>query len=201
MKFISNTILFTVLLVISAACSKENRHGANSQDEAPDSDTSILDQNDIVRDKPVPANHQSTGDNDFVIKAADGGLLEVQLAQLAKQKGTTKPVKDFAQTMIVDHGKANNELKMLAGKLNIAIPDSLSEKSLQVHNHLAQKKGVDFDIAYIKMMVSEHQQTIVKFREASGTLQSQELRDWVAGKIPTLEHHLTMAQKMNTTQN
>src|SRR5690606_39857192 len=48
-------------------------------------------------------------DAEFLVKAANGGLLEVQAAKLALEKGISKEVKEFAKKMSADHSKANEE--------------------------------------------------------------------------------------------
>src|SRR5436190_10631309 len=68
-------------------------------------------------------------DTDFAVAVADGGMLEVELGKLAQQKATSPEVKKFAQMMVDDHTKANEELMALAGTKNISLPASLSEKS------------------------------------------------------------------------
>src|SRR5205823_909236 len=67
---------------------------------------------------------QLTGsDREFVRKAAEGGLAEVELGQLATQKASSPDVKQFGQRMVNDHTKANDELKEVAQKQGISIPD------------------------------------------------------------------------------
>ena len=150
-----------------------------------------------ARQRPEHGSH----DADFAIAAADGGLLEVRLGELAKKQASSQEIKSFANTMTIDHGKANDELKNLASKLSISLPQNLSEKSQQKYDELAQKKGTSFDKAYSEMMVKDHQETIEKFQtEATNGLQP-ELRDWAGAKIPNLQHHLTMVKKINDSQN
>src|SRR5438309_2156957 len=48
-------------------------------------------------------------DQTFVMKAAKGGMAEVELGKLAAQKGSSDQVKKFGQRMVDDHGKANDE--------------------------------------------------------------------------------------------
>jgi putative membrane protein len=53
-------------------------------------------------------------DRVFVMKAARGGMAEVELGKLAVEKGSSPDVKQFGQRMVDDHGKAGDELKSLA---------------------------------------------------------------------------------------
>ena len=50
----------------------------------------------------------------FISDAAEGGMKEVYLSQLALQKSTNDDVRDFANRMIKDHTAANNKLAKLA---------------------------------------------------------------------------------------
>jgi putative membrane protein len=40
-------------------------------------------------------------------KAASGGKAEVELGRLASERGTSDAVKQFAQRIVTDHGKAD----------------------------------------------------------------------------------------------
>ena len=46
-------------------------------------------------------------DADFSVEAANGGMIEMQLAALAKTKAVNTRVKNFAAMMIEDHNKIN----------------------------------------------------------------------------------------------
>ena len=215
MKLIKRILSLAVTLLVVAACSREARESTDSQieneeengvgvarDNDDEADTTAQDDTVSRDDNATNANAQQRQDDaQFVLAAADGGLLEVRLGEIAKQNASSRDVKEFARTMTIDHGKANEELKSLASKLNIETPKGLSEKSQQKLNELAQKKGKEFDEAYTKLMVEDHQETIEKFRVEATNGQRQEIRTWAEAKIPNLEHHLEMAQKMNSSGN
>jgi len=48
--------------------------------------------------------------------AAKGGMMEVALGKLAREKGQSADVKKFGERMVTDHSKANNDLKAIAEK-------------------------------------------------------------------------------------
>lgn len=135
-------------------------------------------------------------DTDFAVTAADGGMLEVQLAELALTKASSSQVKEFAQTMITDHSKANEELKNLAQSKNISLPTSLSEENQKDYNDLAEKSGAEFDKAYCEFMVKDHKDDLEDFKKAADNAEDPDLKSWAAGKVPVLEHHLSMAEGM-----
>lgn len=135
-------------------------------------------------------------DATFVVEAADAGLLEVQLGELAQTKATSEQVKQFGEMMVVDHTKANNELKVLAQQKGITVPTSLSNKSQEKYNELAEKSGTEFNKAYIDMMVKDHKKVIDEFKDEAENGNDSNIKTWAAGKVPALQHHLERAQNI-----
>ncbi|REA55451.1 DUF4142 domain-containing protein [Dyadobacter luteus] len=135
-------------------------------------------------------------DTEFAVAAADGGILEVKLGELAQTNGAAPSIKEFGKQMVKDHGKANEELIALAKQKNISLPMSLSDEKQKKVDDLASKKGKDFDKAYASFMVDDHQEDINDFQEAAKDGKDPEIKAWAAEKVPTLQHHLEMAKKM-----
>jgi hypothetical protein len=80
-------------------------------------------------------------DKEFVMKASQGGMTEVQLGQLASDKGGSSQVKDFGSRMVKDHSQANDELKSLADKKGLAVSPNLDAKD-QAQVDQALRPGV-----------------------------------------------------------
>lgn len=135
---------------------------------------------------------QSKRDIRFAKCAAEDGMLEVQLGKLALAKATSNDVKMHAQHMIDDHGKANEELKVLAAKKNISLPTSVSEEKQKYERKLGKHDGTDFDKRYAKCMVHVHKKSLCKFKTQANRGDDDELKSWAQGKVPTLERHLKM---------
>ena len=133
-------------------------------------------------------------DDDFVVDAADGGLFEVQAAELSKTNASSVKVKELAEMMIKDHSKANEELKAIARKKNITLPTKLGDKNQKAFDKLTKLKGAEFDKEYADMMVSDHKEDIDMFQKEADKGYDGELKAWAAGKLATLKHHLSMAE-------
>lgn len=134
-------------------------------------------------------------DTEFAVDAADASLLEVRLGELAQTNGASAKVKELGKTMVTDHTKANEELKSLASQKNIALPGALSEESQKDYDDLAEKRGADFDKAYADAMVDGHKKVIKKFQKQADDGKDPDLRSWASGKLPALQHHLTMSEE------
>ena len=186
-----NTLLISCLaagISVMAACN--NGTNDNTADSV-DSTQAINDSTNVV----------SSDANDFITEAADGGMMEVQLGQMAMQKGVNKGVKDFGKMMVDDHTKANDELKQIAQQGGIAIPQTLSDKHKKDVDDLGQKTGKDFDKAYMDLMVSDHKDDIDEFKKAADNndIKDMAIRNFASKTVPTLQMHLDKAQAIQNT--
>src|SRR3954468_6057710 len=119
-------------------------------------------------------------DSKFMVEAASGGLMEVQLGQLASTKAENPRVKAFGAMMVRDHSKANDELKALAAGKNVSIPAAPGEEHQKHINDLTEKSGKDFDKAYMSMMVDDHKEDIDKFQDASKNAKDDQVKTFAS---------------------
>ena len=133
-------------------------------------------------------------DRDFVMEAASGGLMEVELGNLAQTNASSAAVKQFGQQMVTDHSKANDELKSIASAKNITIPTAPSGKHQDHINELKSKKGAEFDKAYMSMMVDDHQEDVDKFQSEADNGNDAEIKAFAAKTVPILKTHLELAK-------
>ncbi|MGN6615884.1 MAG: DUF4142 domain-containing protein [Ilyomonas sp.] len=136
----------------------------------------------------------STNGVDFAKKAAIGGMMEVQLGQMAAQKAASQRVKDFGQMMVDDHSKANDQLKALASQHNVQLPTALDNDHQKKVDNLTKKSGADFDKAYMSMMVDDHKKDIGEFQDAAKNTDDQALSNFATTTLPVLQKHLDSAQ-------
>ena len=135
-------------------------------------------------------------DRDFVMEAASGGLMEVTLGNLAKTNAASAQVKEFGAMMVTDHTKANNELKAVAAKKNITLPETPMEKQQKHIDELKTKKGADFDKAYVDLMVDDHKEDVSKFQDEANKGNDADVKAFAAKTLPVLQKHLDHIQKI-----
>ncbi len=141
------------------------------------------------------ASAQQNADQAFMLEAAMGSMAEVELGQLAASKAERAQVKQFAQRMVTDHGKANAELKALAQSKTVTLPTAIGAQHKALEERLSKLSGAAFDRAYMEAMVSEHRKAVTSFRTESQSGKDAEVKAWAAKTLPTLEQHLEMAQR------
>jgi putative membrane protein len=144
-----------------------------------------------ANDKTASVNPQ---DKHFMLEAASGGQMEVQLGQTAEQKATNPDVKNFGHRMATDHSKANSELQQLAQQKDVTLPSDLQAPHKEVMDQVSKQSGDAFDKTYMRNMVKDHAEDVAKFQKMSTQAQDPDLKRWVSKTLPTLEEHLRMAQ-------
>src|ERR1035441_8026701 len=105
----------------------------------------------------------STADQGFILAAAQGGMTELKLGELATQKGMRDDVKAFGQMMLKDHTAINDDLKSLAAQKGVTLPDSLDAKHQGMVDKMAALTGSEFDNAYIATMIKGHKKDAKAF--------------------------------------
>lgn len=244
--------------------------------------------------------NKGKADANFVEEAYIGAQTEVRLSQLAVKQSSDPAVKQFAQQMIDDHTKANDELRKVAEGKGFTLPAEMSpitgttgstgtvggsmdegtvtgermgagdnrmgtgtgstgsvggsgstasdplatgsttgstgssdtygtrepdrkdipipgsspalgtgstatrdsytgftaaqRTAMKKYDELAKKSGVDFDKAYLSAIIDDHKKTIKLFEKESKRGDDAELKSWATNTLPTLRHHLEMAQ-------
>lgn len=136
----------------------------------------------------------SAADKEFVMKAALGGMAEVQMGQTASQKGQSPEVKAFGARMVTDHSRANDELKQMATTKGLTVPSDVDAKHKKTAEAIAAKNGKAFDKAYMTDMVKDHEEDVKEFEKESKGAQDADLKNWAAKTLPTLQEHLRMAR-------
>ena len=177
-----NKLVISCMIAGLAAMSACN-NGTNSTDSV-DSTQAVNDSTKVV----------GSNANDFMTEAADGGMLEVQLGQMAQQKAVNQRVKNFGKMMIDDHSKANDELKSIALQKGVAVPATLSDKHQKDVDDLSKKTGTEFDKAYMDMMVSDHKNDIDEFKKAADKVDDPAIKSFASKTVPKLQMHLDSAQ-------
>jgi putative membrane protein len=143
------------------------------------------------------ADELSSQDKQFIDEAGSGGMLEVRLGQYASQNASSDDVKKFAEHMVGDHGKANDQLKTVATQTPIEIPKALSDEDQKVLDRLEKLTGTEFDKAYIAQMVEDHEKDIAAFQKESSDGSKISVKGFAEKTLPTLKHHLEMAQNLS----
>jgi putative membrane protein len=163
-----------------------------SANETVNRNTNSVNTNSSVNNNSTVTNTNSNStagmQDNFWSNAAQGGMAEVELGKIAVQKAQNAEVKKFAQMMITDHSKANEELKALATKRNVVLPADIGSHKSTIDD-LSKLSGAEFDKAYVKAMVDDHEED-VEFFEDKTTSSDADIKAFTTKTLPVLKKHL-----------
>ncbi len=177
-----------MVLIVAAACNNTNRRTASDS----------VEQAQGVNDTSAMVNEQ---DANFAVKAADANLAEIELGKLALEKATDQRIKDFAQRMVSDHQKANDELMTIATSLHITLPPVISEDHVVKQRKLRDKSGDAFEKGYMDIMVKDHDRAVSLFEDAASDARNTDLQAFAAKTLPTLKKHFEEAKMLRDSIN
>ena len=186
-----------ILLCGSVAMAQASRDAAGPASQAPGQNPSMDQQMNGMQGPNQP----SPMDRMFVSKAMQGSMAEVQLGQLTLQKSNNDQVKQFAQRMIDDHTKLNEQMKPVAQQLGVTPPDQISKGDRKTIAKLQGLSGSAYDQAYIKDMVKDHKQDLSQFQMEASSGQDQTVKDAANQGSKVIAQHLQLAQQLAKDQN
>jgi putative membrane protein len=151
---------------------------------------------DTKMEKPgVPAPNQTNyQDRLFAQLATAGGVAEVEFGKFAADKTDHDGVKQFANRMVEDHGKANSRLRSIAQKSKMPLPEGLDSDHKKMRSDLEKMDGARFDLAYLAGQVVDHQKTAQLLAWEIDQGEDAELQRFAADILPVVLAHLEMAR-------
>jgi putative membrane protein len=136
---------------------------------------------------------------DFVMKAAQSDMLEIESSKLALQKSDSDKTKKFAEMMVKDHTETSTELKGLlsGGKVKASAPGEMDKAHKEKFDKLSKLQGKDFTKEYNDMQLSAHKDAVSMFERYGKEGDNADLKAFANKTLPHLKQHLTMAEDLN----
>jgi putative membrane protein len=174
------SVAFIAAILLIASC--------NNNQTPKDTKQVAEDRNDETFD-----NRNQEKDAQFLVDASENNLKQIQLGQLAQQKGTSAHVKELGKMMEDAHTKSQRDLTALAISKNITIPTLTTNDAKDAYENLNEKSGTDFDKAYADKVVSKHKDVISDFEKASTDRNDTDIKNWAIASLPDMRRHLNHA--------
>jgi putative membrane protein len=149
----------------------------------------------------TPGNQPSMADQAFIRQMFESDAVEVQLGQMAQEKSQSDDVKQFAQKMIENRKRLDDQLTPLAKHLDVSQPKGPDKKSKQEIAKLQALSGQQFDEEYIRTIEKAHEKDVKNFKQASETSQDPNVQRTAQTDAPVIEQHLQAIQKLAQAHN
>jgi putative membrane protein len=137
---------------------------------------------------PMPTGKQ------FIRKAAQINLGEIELGKLAERKATDPAIKDFGALMVRQHTQLQQRLEALAKDHGIVLPTAPGAKQVALKDKLAKESGQQFDNDYIQHMLSGHKGAIAMFENEIENGTNTAYKACAEKGLPVIQDHIRVAE-------
>ena len=132
---------------------------------------------------------------DFISDAAASEMFELAASKLAAEHASGD-VQTFAKEMVSDHTKTTDELNGLAKSAKVSLPITMTGSGQSMLTKLKGLQGQEFAKQYMDDQVSAHKDAVSMFERYGKSGDNEQLKNWANQTLPTLRHHLEMAQNI-----
>ena len=149
----------------------------------------------------VPARAEATQQTaDFVHRASEGNMFEIETSKLALTKSSVNDVKNFALTMVTDHTGTGDQLKkvLASSGTGLAPADKLEDEHQKTLNGLKAVPPASFDGLYIQAQGKAHDDAVSLFTSYAENGDDTELKKFAADTLPALKKHQDMLHSLST---
>ena len=148
-------------------------------------------------DAQIASAKQGNPDALYLTESAHMGAAEVAASQLALKKAQDPQVKRFAQMMVDDHTRGNQQLLQLGQRKGLDLPKRPDELHTKGAAAMANMSGQDFDRQYMSCMVSDHAKLLSSSEDQAQLAKDPDVRAFAQTQVPMLREHYNMALQIN----
>jgi putative membrane protein len=120
--------------------------------------------------------------------------MELEEGKVARQRSTSKHLKEYGDLMVKDQSRMLEELKIIAERKQVKLPSNLSQEKAEGLADLKKEHGESFDKKFIKMMILDHKRDVRKFERATKS-NDADVKLFATKYLPIVQSHL---EKMRT---
>ena len=153
-----------------------------------------------------PAQKPSTFDRHFLMAAAENDRFEIATATLARRRGQTEAVCDFAARLLTDHRRSSSQLASLARTVRVTLPRKANPFQQWALGQLLNMPltvttgttaGQTFAEGFTRLQAAAHRQAIRTFAEAARLAEHPRVRSFAQANLPTLRAHLKAVEEID----
>jgi putative membrane protein len=181
MKIIKSISALTGLALM-VACGSNNSASSTDTATAVSSDTT---------NKMAQAS--SAREQDFINYAVPANTKEILWLQAGMKEGHSKQLKQNAKEMLKDHKKLDSTVSSyLESHKSLSAPVVDTTNAVNIND----KKGKDWDKAWVDKMVDDHSGLLEKLQKSQIDVKDTSLLRIINGAIPVVQSHLAMAKSL-----
>lgn len=209
-RYTGKILLFSgAILLAGATALAQQQPGGMQQPNQPPSQTQGQQPGSAPGEQPMPGGQGSgipshaapVADQAFVRSILESDATEVQLGQLAQEKSQSADVKEFAQKMVENRKRLDDQMAPIAKELDVSEPKGPSKKDKQEMAKLQSLSGSQFDQEYIRVVEKAHEKDVKNFKSEAQSAQDPNVQRAAQLDEPVIEQHLEAIQQIAQAHN
>jgi len=145
----------------------------------------------------TPAATITASDRTFLENAARTNLAEIEASRAAAERATTAALRAFAETMLRDHTKMDQELRELAQRKGVTLPTQTGTAEAAELQQLLGARAAQFDRIYIERIGRQaHHDALNLFQQAARDAHDADVKAFASRGVPALRSHLAQAERL-----
>ncbi|MES2490184.1 MAG: DUF4142 domain-containing protein [Pseudomonadota bacterium] len=139
----------------------------------------------------------SKDDIEFLGKAAQADMTEVQAATIASSRALTTDAKSLASSAKTDYEVSNTDLRTIAATKGVVLPTRLDSEHQKELDKLQKVDAKKFDAAYIDVVKDSHEDAVDLFEKAAKKSKDADIQTFAKNSLPTLKQNLDTAKRLD----
>jgi len=145
----------------------------------------------------TPAFAQVMTPTEYVTIAGASDLYEITSSKVVLETTQNPALRDFAQTMVIQHTKSTADVKTAALKSRVKVaPPKLTPLQQELVTELRAETGTARDAAYVAQQKASHGQALAVQKAYAMEGTAPALKTTAAAIVPVVEHHIMMLKTM-----
>lgn len=147
----------------------------------------------------VVAADLSHKDEKYMTKTAHGLISEVAMGEMAQKSAADERVKQFGKRMVDDHGKDLANLKQLASRKKVTLPEAMDHGQKKEFDKLGKLSGKDFDKEYVKYEAKDHKEDVEDQGKEMKSTSDPDLKKYATAAHDTVSKHKEIVDELHRT--
>ncbi|WP_236788311.1 DUF4142 domain-containing protein [Amycolatopsis sp. GM8] len=134
-------------------------------------------------------------DRDLLNRVRQAGLWEMPSGDMARTRAQTPQVREVGQTLMVDHGRLDVQVRALAAKYGVVLPD---QPTADQQSWLAEERNAttssDFERVFVNRLRAAHGVIFAVIAQVRAGTRNDDMRAFAATANQVVMRHITLLE-------
>ncbi|MEZ0075013.1 DUF4142 domain-containing protein [Planotetraspora sp. GP83] len=136
----------------------------------------------------------SPADRDLLVRVRWAGLWEIPAGRWAQDRAASEKVKDVGMHLVTDHTKLDAEVRELAAKLGVPLPDQPNPDQRHWLDEMSASRGADFDRIFADRLRGAHGKVFTVVSAVRAGTRNELIRAFATRAVNVVMKHMSLLE-------